>query len=975
MGDLVTPTPKSLKESFFSLLRVHKKKFLRPCLAACRLLVTHSSLFLAGAGRYTYRMRLALIAFCCAILTAGTAAAQILPNGMALTAQASPGAVFSALNPHLPDFPDYTAGQAISTAVSPDGKTLLILTSGYNMLDGTDGKTVKDASNEYVFVEDISGGIPKQMQALQLPNTYVGIAFAPDGGHFYVSGGGDDDVHVFGMADGKWAEQGLPIMLKHGKGFAPSSEINAGGIGLGVTPADAGLAVTADGKVLVVANFENDSVSLVDLTTRRVTDIPLRPGAINQRNRGKPGGEFPFGVAVRGTDTAYISSLRDREIDVIKLRSRPAVIARIELPGNPEKLILNKGGIRLFVACDNADIVAEIDTRTNRVMRMIRTIAPPGLLADGPRYRGVAPNALAISPDQRTLYVTNGGTNTLAVIDLSGAQTVTGLIPTGYQPNDVSVSADGKYLYVVNGKSIPGPNTGNCASDPAKHVEGAKCRAANQYILQLSKAGFLALPAPSAAALAADTKIAAANDHFDDMPSAADAAMMGALHQRITHIIYIVRENRTYDEELGDLGEGNGEASLAEFGAPITPNAHEMAQNFVDLDNFYDSGEVSGNGWPWSISARESDIGAKNMPIYYAGRGLSYDVEGTNRDINVAIPTLAGRESAQPVYAQMPDPDDVLPGQGNVAAPDGPQGQVQRGYLWDAALRAGLTVRNYGFLLDLSRYDAKPADGGIAPVTDPYASKTVVAFPANPQLARLTDPYYRGFDNNFPDFYRVAEWRREFDADVASGNLPSLTLLRLMHDHMGDFKTAIEGVNTPETQMADNDYAVGAVIYAVAHSKFRYNTLIFIVEDDAQNGPDHVDAHRSVAFIIGPYVKHHTVISTRYSTVNFLRTIEDILGTGHLSVNDAFQRPMADVFDLSQRDWTYDLRIPAPLSATDLPMPKQAAWRNAEPAGYWAAKTASYDWTQEDRVPAVAFNEILWTGLHRGAPYPANGGR
>jgi hypothetical protein len=171
--------------------------------------------------------------------------------------------------------------------------------------------------------------------------------------------------------------------------------------------------------------------------------------------------------------------------------------------------------------------------------------------------------------------------------------------------------------------------------------------------------------------------------------------------------------------------------------------------------------------------------------------------------------------------------------------------------------------------------------------------------------------------------------------------------------------------------MADNDYAVGAVIDAVAHSKYRDSTLIFVIEDDAQNGPDHVDAHRSVAYILGPYVKQHAVISTRYSTVNFLRTIEDILGTGHLSISDAFQKPMTDVFDLSQKDWTFDAIIPAPLSATQLPLPKQAAWRNAEPAAWWAAQTAGFDWSQEDKIPAIKFNQILWQGLHHGTPYPA----
>jgi len=182
-------------------------------------------------------------------------------------------------------------------------------------------------------------------------------------------------------------------------------------------------------------------------------------------------------------------------------------------------------------------------------------------------------------------------------------------------------------------------------------------------------------------------------------------------------------------------------------------------------------------------------------------------------------------------------------------------------------------------------------------------------------------------------------------------------------------------VNTPETQIADNDYAVGAVIATVAHSPYADSTLIFVVEDDAQNGPDHVDAHRSVAFIVGPYVKHHAVVSTPYSTVNFLRTMEDILGTGHLSINDAFQRPMADVFDLSQKQWTFEAKIPAPLSATALPLPKQAVWHNAHPALWWYARTAGYDWSVEDKIPAVAYNVVLWDGLHHNVPYPLRPGQ
>ncbi|OYV40022.1 MAG: phosphoesterase, partial [Acidocella sp. 20-61-6] len=379
---------------------------------------------------------------------------QVLPSGALLTPTAVAGAEFQRLNPHLADFPNDTAGQAVNTAISPDGKTLLILTSGFNLLSGKDGKIIPADSREYVFVEDISAGRPVQRQALQVPDTYIGLAFAPDGRHFYVSGGVDDDVHVFALADGSWREDGPPIALGHLQGVDPKSRINKGGSGLDVQPETAGIALTADGKTLVADNFYNDSLAVVDLARRAVTDVPLRPGDIDKRETGKPGGEYPFEVAVRGNGTAYVSSLRDREIDVVTLNGAPHLTARIKLHGNPLSLKLNAAGTRLYVTCDNSDDVAVIDTADNRVLRTIRTIAPPAMLGDAEHYRGVGPNNLVLSPDQKTLYVTNGGTNTLAVISLGPHPAVRGLIPTGYYPEAVSVSADGKFLYVVNGKSI-----------------------------------------------------------------------------------------------------------------------------------------------------------------------------------------------------------------------------------------------------------------------------------------------------------------------------------------------------------------------------------------------------------------------------------------------------------------------------------------------------------------------------------------
>ena len=932
-------------------------------------------------------MKSLLLASVAAVALTGAARASqgsgTIADGDVISPRALPGDNFQPLNPHIKGYENYTAGQAISTTISPDGKTLLILTSGYNLLEDQSGNNIPAASNEYVFVYDISKDKPVETQVIEVPNTYVGITFSPTGANFYVSGGVDDEIHAYTHNNSKWVESGSPIKLNHTA--IPNDPFSEGGIGIESKPAVSSIAVTADGTKLLADNFYNDSLSIIDLATGAVTELQLRPGLISPALQGVPGGEYPFGLAIKGSETAYVSSVRDREIDVIKLTgSTPEVFARIKVPGNPTKIILNKAGSKLYVATDNADAVEVIDTARNEIIQSIPTVAPGQMLSTAVQYRGVDPNSLALSPNGQTLYVTNGGTNSLAVIDLKGtpenaAPTVVGLIPTGDLPNAVSISPDGKYFYVVNGRSTPGPNPGNCSTNGYSSTEYDLCNGANQYDLQLSKAGFLSGPIPTGIALNYDTQLVAQNDHFEAMPNPVDVETMLFLRKHIKHIIYIIRENRTYDQILGDLGEGNGDPTLTQFGAVITPNAHAIATNFVDLDNFYTVGEVSGNGWPWSTSGRESDMGSKNLAVNYAGRGLSYDWEGENRDVDIAEPTLAARETEEPLYtyAFPSDPADVLPGIGNVAAPDGPKGEYQQGYLWDAALRAGLKVRNYGFLEDLDRYSIPVQEGGIPELTDPFSTSTQVAFSANPTLMPLTDIYFRGFDTAFPDYYREAEWAREFALQVSNNNMPNLTLLRLMHDHMGSFGSAIDGVNTPETQQADNDYAVGEVVQAVAQSPYAKSTLIFVIEDDSQDGPDHVDAHRSEAYIVGPYVRQHAVVSTRYSTVNFLTTIEDILGVNHLSIHDAFQQPMADVFNIAQpASWTYTATVPAPLSATTLPVASQAAmnnvtgWHNAHPASYWAALTQGYNWSKEDEIPSDRFNHILWAGLMPGKPYP-----
>jgi YVTN family beta-propeller protein len=902
--------------------------------------------------------------------TLGDTKTTLLSTGQLISAAAAPGTAFVQLNPGLKDQPGFIAGQPVSEALSPDKKTLLVLTSGYNNVLDASGTLINADSNEYVFVFDVSGGQPVQKQVLQVPDTYVGITFSPDGQHFYVTGGGDDNLHVFALTQGAWAESGAPIALNH-----------KAGNGIGSKPLATGVAVTADGKRALVANRYNDSVTLIDLAAGGViAEQDLRPGKSGGAS-GTPGGEYPNSIRIVGNKTAYVSSERDREIVVLDISGNaPRVLTRIPVQGNPNKMVLNNGQTFLYVASDNADVVSVIDTSANKVVSSVSTIAPSGVLTEM-RYRGASPNGLALSPDEQTLYVTNRGTNNVAVVSLSGATpAVVGLIPTGWNPSDVIAGATNA-LYVVYAKSMPGPNPGNClgyGTAPCPVKNSPVVLAQNQYILQLSRGGFMWMPSPNTATLALLTTQVASNNSFNAALSQNDITTMTALRQKIKHVIYIVKENRTYDQVLGDLGQGNGAASLAEFPNASTPSMHALAKSFVTLDNFYDSGDVSGDGWPWSTGARESDAGAKMLPVNYSSsplptgsRGGSYDWEGANRNVNVGL-SGAQRQAANP---SLPIDPDLLPGNADVSAPDGPSDAVQQGYIWNAALRAGLTVRNYGFFIDLARYSGSNA---IARDRTPFVDNAVQSYAASPALVNLTDPFFRGYDNAYPDLYRELEWEREFNGFVGNGQLPSLTLLRLPHDHTGSYAAAIDGVNTPELQMADNDYAVGRVAQAVANSPYAANTLIFVVEDDAQDGPDHVDAHRSTAFVIGPYVKQGAVVSSHYTTVNMIRTITEVLGLDHLGLFDATQGPMTDVFDLNQSAWKFKAVASGMLASTQLPIPagdiKTAALKSTHGVRYWASVTRGMDFSVEDKVDAVAYNKVLWKGLMGSRPYPIRAG-
>lgn len=892
---------------------------------------------------------------------------QRVASGARITPTAAEGSVFEPLNPEVGGDPTIRANQAVTTTISPDGRTLLLLTSGYNYWTDAAGATL--SFDEFVFVYDISSGRPQKTQVLRVPNSFMGLAWHPSGDEFYVSGGQNDNVHVFARQGALFEARGLPIPLGHVDGLGLDTR-NDPSIGwLKVPPLAAGVAVNRSGNRLVVANLENDSISLVGLDDRRVLDeIDLRPGKLASTAAGRAGGEFPLWVVVKGDTKAYVSSLRDREIVVLDLAGDQLnVTRRIRMTGNPNRLILDRAQERLLVALDNSDTVAVIDTATDRVVRTIDVNAPFRASRGDSRYTGSHPNSLALSPDDDALFVTLGGTNAVAVVPLNekGSSRI-GLIPTGWYPNSVSVSADGRFLYVANAIAPGGP------------VDSS---APNQYVLQKRAGGLLTVPMPAPRALPDLTRQVLFNNGASSR-SDREQKTLAFLRSKIKHVIYIVKENRTYDQVLGDLEKGNGDPSLTMFPEPISPNHHQLARQFVTLDSFYCSGAVSGDGWVWSTAGRTSDFTEKTIAVNYAGRGLSYDYEGMNRNINVSQRTVAERQAANPF---VPADPDLLPGTADVAALDGPGGEKGKGYLWDAVRRAGLTVRNYGMYGDWT-LNYLPEGQGYPPLLrNPRQQGVRVFFPAATGLRDVSDPYYREYDMQLPDFWRFKEWEQEFDAFVEKDRLPNLSLIELPHDHFGSFGSALDGVNTPETQMADNDYALGMIVEKVARSPFADSTLIFVVEDDAQDGPDHVDSQRSVAFVVGPYVRQGAVVSKHYSNPSMLRTIVEILGAEPMGLQVALAEPMLDLFDPTERDWTYNAIVPDVLRTTELPLPRATArntlpktdWTTrfstpGHPADYWERAMQGQDFERMDALDTDRFNRALWVGvMGTDVAYPA----
>jgi len=925
-----------------------------------------------------------------------------LPNGKVITPRAATGAIFQDLNPRLPAAPEIRASHAALESVSPDGRILAILTSGWNSHLGSDGQPAPDLSNEYVFLFDISGSQPKELQILRIANTFLGLAWTPSSDRLMVSGGSDDAVVEF-VRNRSTFDAGRTFRLGHQS--VTGLQVDQAGYNWVLRPMAGSLAVSPDGTRLLVANFENDSVSVIDLESGRVvTEQDLRPGIVDPKLRGHAGGSYPRAVTWISANRAYVASERDREIISLTIsRQKIRIIRRTPVHGQPVALLSNRKGTRLYAALDNTDEVAVFDTARDTLIEELNVVAPEAVYRNTQKLGGANSNALALTPDERRLLVSNGGENAVAVVRLSKAaqgsapektsdnddrdgdegggardrSEVIGLVPTGWYPTGVATSKDGSRWYIVNGKSETGPNVSWChkldpasntciaENSPGAHLADnglALLRAQNQFNGDLEKAGFLALPAPYPLELARLTKQVARNNHFDNpQMDAKEEQLFDFLREHIHHIIYIIKENRSYDQILGDLEVGNGDPRLTLFPDNITPNHHAIARNFVTVDNFLVSGEGSWTGWDWSTAARTNDFAERQEPAT-VHHGLLGSMWGANRHMNMGYATNEERHAERTIS---PTDPDVLPGARNVAALDGPGGEEGKGYIWDAALRRGFTVRNYGFFGLIDR--SPPL------VRDPFAQNVRMFYPTIPSLIPLTDQYYRGWDPAYPDYWRYNEWKREFDQFSASKTAPTLTLLELGNDHLGSYQRAIDGVNTPETQMADNDYALGLVIEAVANSPFANDTLIIALEDDTCDGPDHVDAFRSVVLFAGPFVRQHARVSTRYTTVSVVKTIEKILGIGPVGLNDALATLMSDIFDPNSPTWSYKSVVPEMLRSTKLSLPAVGHASNAVPkhsAAYWSKMMADQDFSALDRVDPHTFNRELWRGLRGDQPYP-----
>jgi DNA-binding beta-propeller fold protein YncE len=734
--------------------------------------------------------------------------------------------------------------------LSPDGHWLAVLHSGQGQHE--------------VSIVDLTGRRPRVASRVPVTN-FQGIAWAPDGERLFVSGGEDNVVHIYSHRGG--------LLGDHHE--IPVAE--------GDDPMVGGLVVSPDAGTLYVILCIADRVLAVDLETEEISEIAAWENDV-----------YPHSLLLEpGGEGLWVSLWGESAIERIDLTDPDAARERVAVGSHPNEMALTSDGARLFVACANDNTVHVVDTESQRATEVLNTALHP----DSPE--GSTPNSLAISPDGETLCVANADNNDVAVFDIEepGHTRGEGFIPVGWYPTSVRLSADGERLFVANGKGDQGfanPQGPNPYHPSLTTVE---------YIGRLHPGTLTYLETPDE-----ETLLSLTEDAYDCSPYRADLTPVVApegpnpIPQRvgdpspITHVVYIVKENRTYDQVLGDMAEGNGEPSLCIFPERVSPNHHALAREFVLYDNFYVESEVSADGHEWSMAAYATDFVERTWPLNYSGRGFFYPAEGMHE----------------------------------IAVPDS-------GYIWDRCREAGVSYRSYG---EFIRNGETPDDPGTARLES---------------LEGHFDPQYRGYDLDYLDVDRAARFLEELERFEAEGEMPRFIVLRLPNDHTSGTR---EGRPTPTAYVGDNDLAMGQIIEGLSRSSFWPSLAIFVVEDDAQNGPDHVDAHRTVALIASPWAKRGLVDSHMYSTASMLRTMELILGLEPMSQFDAGARPMYASFTM-EPDMTPYVCRPAQVDLDEVNT--RDAWGAEISAGLYLE--------EEDSTDDILLNEIVWRSV-RGADSP-----
>jgi DNA-binding beta-propeller fold protein YncE len=750
----------------------------------------------------------------------------------------------------LGDFP-------VNSALHPSGKWLAVLHAGYG-------------THEILIVEpDLKK--PRVVSRVTLQQTFNGLCFSPDGKTLFASGGEFDLVHLFRFDEGYLSD---PRKVRVHEGLDKFIV--------------SGVAVDPKGSLLCVAGTWGNSVALIPLgdPSKKVL-VPV----------GKD--SYPFTCLVDGPrDRVYVSLWNKSAVAVVDLKEKQ-LIKPFATEKHPTEMVLGPGGKTLFVACANSTRVSVLSAEDGKGLETINCALYPKA------PYGNTPNSLCLTPDGEMLFVANADANNVAVFNVAapGKAKPLGFIPAGMYPTSVRYNPKNKHLYIANARGTS-PRANPQGPRPG-YQTGQTVR---EYIGGLYRGTLSILPVPTEERMIAYSRTA-----YKCSPLRPDLAVVGKRPKDnpipgkigdpspIKHCIYIIRENRTYDQVFGDMKEGNGDPNLCLFGERVTPNAHRLARQFVLLDNFYCDGEVSADGHEWSMGAYATDFVKRIWPLSYRGSPTK---------------KLA-----------------IYPSEGVVDEIARPAG----GYIWDRCAEAKVSYRSYGEWIANGKTPKDPCKARVKALEGHF------------------DPWYRSYDLDYPDAKRADRFIEELKGFEKKGELPRFIVLRLPNDHTYGTKA---GKPTPTAMVAENDLALGRVVEAISKSKFWKETAIFVVEDDAQNGSDHVDAHRTVALVISPWTRHGAVDSTMYSTSSMLRTMELILGLRPMSQFDAAATPMYNSFQPKADLRPYAHVVPeVDMKAVN----KKTAWG--------AKLSETFDFTVEDAADDLLLNEVIWRSV-RGPDSP-----